>query len=57
MKIKKLNGDELVKHKQELDNKGFAEVAKDICKKILNGKENDVTYHELRFIIEKCGGM
>ena len=50
MKVIKLNGNDLAEHLKELSNKGFAEVSRDICKKIL--KDDDVTYHELRFIID-----
>ena len=52
MALVRLSGNELIAHKKTLENKGFTDVVKDVVGKLL--KENDtVTYHEVRFLLEK----
>ncbi len=55
MALKRLNGDELVKHKADLEGRGFVDTVRDVMRKLINNKEDEVTYHEVRYILERVG--
>ena len=54
MKLKRLSGNKLEKHLDQLNKLGFVDVTKLLCAKLLEEKNNpNITYHEVRYVIDR----
>lgn len=51
--MKRLSGQELEKHIKHLNSIGFTDVVKEVFQKINDGKENEITFNEVQFVLNK----
>lgn len=51
--MKRLSGPELEKHLRHLNSVAFTDVVKEVFKKIIDGKEEEITVTEVQFVLNK----
>lgn len=51
--MKRLSGLELEKHLKYLNSVAFTDIVKEVFTKVLEGKEEEITYTEVQFVLNK----
>ena len=51
--MKRLSGQELEQHLKHLNSIAFTDIVKEVFTKIIEGKEDEITYTEVQFVLNK----
>jgi hypothetical protein len=54
--LKKLNGNKLKEHIDNLEKNHLIDIMIDICTKLINDQNKEITYHQVKFILDKLKG-